>query len=114
MNGPASASSASLAEGVPFGMTLTPLELRQHDTVVIVGPLDVAVAGSWRSVIVLSENSASCRPLPTGIPPAQSIDVIDVLSDLFILRGVPSHIRSDNGPEFLAKAVQPMDRRRRG
>ena len=35
-----------------------------------------------------------------------SIDVIDVISELFILRGVPEHIRSDNGPEFLAKAVQ--------
>ena len=33
-------------------------------------------------------------------------DVIDVLSDLFILRGIPVHIRSDNGPEFIAKAVQ--------
>src|SRR5438132_512685 len=36
----------------------------------------------------------------------RSIDVIDVLSDLFILRGVPGHVRSDNGPEFVAKAVQ--------
>jgi transposase InsO family protein len=35
-----------------------------------------------------------------------SSDVIDVLSDLFILRGVPAHISSDNGPEFIAKAVQ--------
>jgi putative transposase len=33
-------------------------------------------------------------------------DVIDVLSDLFIVRGVPGHIRSDNGPEFVAKAVR--------
>lgn len=32
--------------------------------------------------------------------------VIDVLSDLFILRGVPRHVRSDNGPEFVAKAMQ--------
>src|SRR5204862_381003 len=32
----------------------------------------------------------------------QSIDVIDLLSHLFILRGVPAHIRSDNGPEFVA------------
>jgi len=31
----------------------------------------------------------------------KAIDVIDVLSDLFILRGVPGHIRSDNGPEFV-------------
>ena len=36
----------------------------------------------------------------------KSIDVIDALSVLFILRGVPGHIRSDNGPEFIAKAVQ--------
>ena len=36
----------------------------------------------------------------------KSVDVIDVLSDLFILRGVPKHLRSDNGPEFVAKAVQ--------
>jgi hypothetical protein len=36
----------------------------------------------------------------------KSVDVIDVLSDLFILRGVPVHIRSDNGPEFVATTVQ--------
>jgi len=36
----------------------------------------------------------------------KAIDVIDVLSDLFIARGVPTHIRSDNGPEFVAKAVR--------
>jgi transposase InsO family protein len=29
-----------------------------------------------------------------------------MLLDLFILRGVPGHIRSDYGPEFVAKAVQ--------
>ena len=36
----------------------------------------------------------------------KATDVIDVLSDLFLVRGVPGHIRSDNGPEFVAKAVQ--------
>jgi len=36
----------------------------------------------------------------------KSSDVIDLLSDLFILRGVPEFIRSDNGPEFVAQAVQ--------
>ena len=34
----------------------------------------------------------------------KSIDVIHVLTDLFILHGVPEHIRSDNGSEFVAKA----------
>jgi len=33
-------------------------------------------------------------------------DVIDLLFQLFILRGIPEHIRSDNGPEFTAKAVR--------
>jgi transposase InsO family protein len=35
-----------------------------------------------------------------------STDVIDVLSELFLSRGIPGHIRSDNGPEFIAEAVQ--------
>ena len=35
-----------------------------------------------------------------------SDNVIDVLSDLFILRGIPLSIPSDNGPEFVAQAVQ--------
>ena len=35
-----------------------------------------------------------------------STDVIDVLADQFILRGVPSHVRSNNGPEFIATAVR--------
>lgn len=45
-------------------------------------------------------------PGDKGEPASNSTDVIDVLSDLFILRGVPSHIRSDNGPEFIAKSVR--------
>ena len=36
----------------------------------------------------------------------KAVDVIDVLTDLFILRGIPVHIRSDNGPEFIAKALR--------
>ena len=33
-------------------------------------------------------------------------EVIDVLFYLFIFRGIPEHIRSDNGPEFTAKAIR--------
>jgi putative transposase len=32
--------------------------------------------------------------------------VIDLLFQLFILRGIPEHICSDNGPEFTAKAIR--------
>ena len=35
-----------------------------------------------------------------------SQDVIDQLFQLIIFRGIPQHIRSDNGPEFTAKVVR--------
>lgn len=35
-----------------------------------------------------------------------STDVVDALTDLFILRGPPAFIRSDNGAEFIAKKVR--------
>jgi putative transposase len=35
----------------------------------------------------------------------RSQDVIFVLADLFLQHGIPKHIRSDNGPEFVAKIL---------
>jgi transposase InsO family protein len=35
-----------------------------------------------------------------------SEDVIDTLAELFAMRGVPGHVRSDNGPEFIALAIR--------
>jgi putative transposase len=35
-----------------------------------------------------------------------SQNVIEQLVELFITKGIPEHIRSDNGPEFTAKAVR--------
>lgn len=32
--------------------------------------------------------------------------VLDILTSLFLTRGVPKHIRSDNGPEFIAEAIR--------
>jgi len=59
----------------------------------------------FRMLNVLDEFTHECLAIRVSRK-LKSIDVIDVLSDLFILRGVPGHIRSDNGPEFVAKAVQ--------
>ena len=33
-------------------------------------------------------------------------DVIDQLFQLFVLRAIPEHIRSDNGPEFTAREIR--------
>lgn len=36
----------------------------------------------------------------------KSADVIEVLGELFLNRGCPMHVRSDNGPEFIAKELR--------
>src|SRR5215213_1766020 len=59
----------------------------------------------YRMLNVLDEFTHECLAIRVARR-LKAVDVIDVLSDLFILRGVPGHIRSDNGPEFVAKAVQ--------
>ena len=35
-----------------------------------------------------------------------SAKVIEALADVMVLKGVPEHIRSDNGPEFVAKDLR--------
>ena len=59
----------------------------------------------YRMLNVVDEFTHECLAIRVARR-LKAIDVIDVLSDLFIVRGVPGHIRSDNGPEFIAKAVQ--------
>ena len=59
----------------------------------------------FRMLNVVDEFTHECLAIRVARK-LKAADVIDVLSDLFILRGVPSHIRSDNGPEFVAQAVQ--------
>jgi len=59
----------------------------------------------FRMLNVIDEFTHECLAIRVDCK-LKAIDVIDVLSDLFIQRGVPSHIRSDNGPEFVANAVQ--------
>ena len=59
----------------------------------------------FRMLNVVDEFTHECLAIRVARK-LKATDVIDVLSDLFILRGVPSHIRSDNGPEFVAQAVQ--------
>jgi transposase InsO family protein len=59
----------------------------------------------YRMLNVIDEFTHECLAVRINRK-LKAIDGIDVLSDLFILRGVPGHIRSDNGPEFIAKALQ--------
>jgi len=36
----------------------------------------------------------------------KAVDVLDILSQVILIRGLPKHIRSDNGPEFIARAIR--------
>ena len=58
----------------------------------------------YRMLNVLDEFSHECLAIRVARK-LKAIDVIDVLSDLFILRGIPAYIRSDNAPEFLVRAA---------
>lgn len=59
----------------------------------------------YRMLNVIDEFTRECLAIRISRR-LKAVDVIDVLTDLFILRGAPGHIRSDNGPEFVARAVR--------
>ena len=75
---------------------------------------------AFRALNILDEHSRECPlsadlALPNRLPgnatirvkrKLNSTEVIVALTDLYILRGVPAYIRSDNGPEFIAEAVR--------
>ena len=60
---------------------------------------------AFRTLNILDEHSRECLAIRVKRK-LNATEVIDALTDLFILRGVPAYIRSDNGPEFIAEAVR--------
>ena len=54
---------------------------------------------------ILDEFSRECLAIKVDRK-LNSMNVIDALTDLFIMRGPPAFIRSDNGPEFIAQTVR--------
>ena len=68
-----------------------------HDRTVDGRPL------KWLAVI--DEFTRECLALEVARS-IKATDVIDVLAELLRVRGVPGHIRADNGPEFIARSVR--------
>ncbi len=60
---------------------------------------------AFRILTIIDEYTRECLAILTQRR-ITSHDVVDQLFYLFIFRGTPEHIRSDNGPEFTAKAVR--------
>lgn len=60
---------------------------------------------AFRLLTMLDEYSRGCLAIDVARK-LTSEDVLERLTDLFIRRGVPKYIRSDNGSEFTARAVR--------
>jgi putative transposase len=58
-----------------------------------------------RALVIIDEYTRECLSLYVSRR-ISSQDVLDQLYELFISRGTPEYIRSDNGPEFTTNAVR--------
>ncbi len=58
-----------------------------------------------KMLTVVDEYTRECLAIEVGRH-MKSIDVLQVLSDLFVERGTPEYLRSDNGPEFTAGLIR--------
>lgn len=59
----------------------------------------------FRMLCVIDEYTRECLAIRVERR-LNSRDVLDVLGELFVRHGPPEHIRSDNGPEFIAIALR--------
>ncbi len=62
----------------------------------------------WLSIV--DEYTRRCIALDVS-KSIRSEDIINRLSELFVIYGQPKHIRSDNGPEFIAHAIRDWVRK---
>lgn len=60
---------------------------------------------AFRMLTVVDEYTRECLAIDVERK-LNSTHVLETLTELFIQRGPPAHIRSDNGPEFCAQAVK--------
>ncbi len=58
-----------------------------------------------RILVIIDEFTRECLSMYAARR-INHLDILDQLYELFLKRGTPDHIRSDNGPEFTAKAVR--------
>lgn len=60
---------------------------------------------AFRILTIIDEYTRECLALLVSRH-ITSQDVIDQLFQLFVFRGIPEHLRSDNGTEFTARAIR--------
>ena len=58
-----------------------------------------------KMLVIIDEFTRECLAIEVARQ-MKSIDVLQVLADLFVEHGAPVYIRSDNGPEFTAELIR--------
>jgi transposase InsO family protein len=58
-----------------------------------------------RILVVIDEYTRECLALRVARR-LGSLQGIETLADVMLARGIPEHIRSDNGPEFIAQELR--------
>jgi putative transposase len=58
-----------------------------------------------RLLVLLDENTRECLTIRVARR-LGSLEVIETLAEVMLWRGIPEHIRSDNGPEFIAEELR--------
>jgi putative transposase len=58
-----------------------------------------------RLLVLLDEYTRECLAIRVARR-LGSLEVIETLAEVMVIRGIPEHIRSDNGPEFIAQELR--------
>ena len=58
-----------------------------------------------RLLTLIDEHTRECLALRVARR-LGSLDVLDTVADVMLRRGIPTHLRSDNGPEFIAACLR--------
>jgi putative transposase len=58
-----------------------------------------------RILVLIDEYTRECLALRVARR-LGSLQVIETLADVMLVRGIPEHVRSDNGPEFIAEELR--------
>jgi transposase InsO family protein len=64
---------------------------------------------SLRMLTLIDEYTRECLTIDVARK-IKAMDVVERLADLFVFRGTPEYIRSDNGPEFVSRQVRHWQR----
>src|ERR1039457_2846432 len=87
------------------GSSAADLATRRAESAAEAAATRAVVARGWFVCAVAPRAGESCVALRVARR-LGSLQVIETLADVMLVRGIPEHIRSDNGPEFIAEELR--------